>query len=96
MEQKYARFMKRVRDTQTVEIDCSACLDGISQYVDLELATGEVASAMPLVHQHLRQCSVCFEEYQVLLSLAQLEANDGLPSSDALIEQLKQNAQSTG
>ena len=91
MEPKLTRLMRRVRDTQESEIDCSACLDEISRYVELELADGEVERTMPLVHQHLHQCTVCFEEYQVLRELARLEASDDLPSPETLLAQLKRD-----
>ena len=89
MEPKFSRWMRQVRDTQDEEISCSVCLDHISQYVDLELATGEAGQAMPLVSHHLHQCAVCREEYEVLSELARLEAHDDLPTQEELIEQLK-------
>jgi hypothetical protein len=89
MEPKFSRWMKQVRDTQDEEIDCSACLDQISRYVDLELATGEAAQSMPQVELHLRQCAVCREEFEVLSELARLEADDRLPDPAELAERLK-------
>jgi hypothetical protein len=89
MEPKFSRWMKQVRDTKDEEIDCSSCLDQISQYVDLELATGDAARSLPQVEHHLRQCAVCCEEYEVLSELARLEAQDNLPSQDEMIERLK-------
>jgi hypothetical protein len=89
MEQKFSRWMKQVRDTQDEEIDCSTCLDQVSYYVDLELATGEAAQSMPQVGHHLRQCVVCREEYETLRGLARLEARDELPTPDELIARLK-------
>jgi len=95
MEPKFTRLVRRVRDTQESEIDCSACLDQIAQYVDLELANGEAERAMPLVNQHLHQCTVCFEEYQMLREMAQLEANGEMPAADVMLERLKQNQRPT-
>lgn len=89
MEPKFSRWMKQVRDTQAEEIDCGVCLDHISQYVDIELATGEAAQAMPSVSHHLRQCAVCREEYELLSELARLEEQAALPTQAELIEQLK-------
>ncbi len=89
MEPKISRWMKQVRDTQNEEIDCSTCLDQISQYVDLELATGEAACSMPQVEHHLRLCAVCREEYEALSHLARLEAQGELPTTDELIARLK-------
>jgi hypothetical protein len=89
MEEKFPRWMKRIRDTQPDEIDCSACLDQVSQYVDLELAGSDAAGNLPLVKQHLEQCGVCFEEYQALRELARLELDGSLPSQDELSVRLK-------
>jgi hypothetical protein len=91
MEGKLSRWLKQVRDTQDEEIDCSACLDQISRYIDVELASGDAARALPQVGQHLGQCTVCREEYQLLRDLARLEANDRLPALEELIERLKRD-----
>lgn len=90
METKFSRWMKLVRETEDIEINCSDCLDQIAEYVDLELAAGDASSALPQVRHHLDQCQVCREEYHVLRELAQLEAAGDLPTDDELIEQLKQ------
>lgn len=89
MEPKFSHWMKHVRDTQDEEIDCSACLDQISQFVDLELATGEAAQSMPQVDHHLDQCEVCNEEYHILRELALLESDEELPTHEALVERLR-------
>lgn len=89
MKSNYSRWLKRIIDTQEVEIDCTTCLNQISQYVDLELATGSAVDAMPQVSQHLGQCPVCNEEYQVLRDLAHLEVNGLLPTNEELSEKLK-------
>lgn len=89
MESNFSRWMKKVRDTQDQEIDCATCLEHVSRFVDIQLATGQAAQAMPLVAHHLHQCAVCREEYEVISELARLEAQDGLPSQEELIAQLK-------
>jgi hypothetical protein len=94
MEPKISHWMKHVRDTQDEEIDCSACLEQISEYVDLELATGEVTPAMSPVAQHLSQCAVCREEYQLLHDLAQLEADGELPTNEELAGRLRRDSTS--
>ena len=53
MKPNLSRWIKSVRDTQVEEITCSECLDQVSQYVDLELASGQAARQMPRVKQHL-------------------------------------------
>jgi hypothetical protein len=89
MKSNFSRMVKRVQHTQNIEINCSACLDQVSQYVDLELSTGRAADRMPQVKQHLDQCGVCFDEYQILRQLATLELEDHLPDLDDLKGQLK-------
>ncbi len=91
MSNRFSHWVKQIRNTQAVEIDCSACLDQISQYVDIELATGQAAPRMPQVKQHLDQCEVCREEYLVLRELARLEQDGGLPSNDDLKDQLRKS-----
>jgi hypothetical protein len=88
-ESSFSRWLKKVGDTQETEIDCSACLDQISEYVDLDLATGEAAMSLPHVNHHLNQCAICFDEYQVLKELARLESTDELPEEDVLRNQLR-------
>jgi hypothetical protein len=88
MGSKLSRWLKRVQETQDEEISCSECLDQVSQYVDLELATGEADQHMPQLRQHLDQCQVCSEEYQVLRGLARLEAENDLPSQEELAGKL--------
>jgi hypothetical protein len=54
--------------------------------VDLELAGQPVAERLPLLRQHLAQCGVCREEYQVLRELARLTEVGELPSDDDLLK----------
>lgn len=89
MGSNFSRLLKRIRDTQSEEIDCSACLDHISQYVDVEIDKGDAAQRLPLVKQHLDQCGVCFEEYQLLRDLARMEQSGSMPPASTLIDQLK-------
>lgn len=91
MKPNLSRWIKSVRDTQVEEITCSECLDQVSQYVDLELASGQAARQMPRVKQHLDQCLVCREEYQVLQELARMEAEGDLPKKEELLERLKRS-----
>ena len=90
-EAPFKRWIRQVRDTQENEIDCSECLEQLSNFVDLELALGEDGKRMPQVSQHLHQCTVCREEYEVLEQLARLEVDDALPEQADLIEKLKRN-----
>jgi hypothetical protein len=90
MESKFSQFLKRVADTRDDEINCSACLEQIDQYVELELTTAEPARALPLVAHHLAQCKVCHEEYQLLRELALFEARGEQPDNEELAHRLTQ------
>lgn len=92
MKSKLSQLVKRVRDTQEDEINCSACLDHIAQYVDLELDQRDAAGMLPQVKQHLGQCAICFEEYQVLLDLARLERQGQVPSQQALKDRWRKSS----
>lgn len=89
MEPKLSRWMKQVRETVEGEIDCSACLDQIDRYVDLELSTGDASRTMPQIHHHLGMCAVCREEYEILRDLARLESAGEPPAAEELMERLK-------
>jgi hypothetical protein len=50
------------------EIGCDTCWQQICQFAELELAGKDPAEALPLVHEHLRRCSECRDEYEALLA----------------------------
>jgi len=89
MNTNFSKLLQHVHDTQETEISCSDCLDQVSQYVDLELANGDAIGQLPLVKQHLDQCLVCSEEYQLLHQLAVLEVEDRLPGEEELRNKLR-------
>ncbi len=89
MKSKLSRFLRRVQQTREQEINCSECLDQISRYVDLELSAGVPERTLPQVRQHLEQCTVCQEEYQLLRDLARLETSNQPPTTGELITRLK-------
>lgn len=78
---RFERWLRNIRSTQDNEISCSECFDGVSRFVELELAGRDPAAEMPQVQQHLDQCPACREEYETLRDLARLENEGGLPSS---------------
>jgi predicted anti-sigma-YlaC factor YlaD len=78
---KFERFVSQIFQTNEQEILCSECLDLVSDYVDKELAGEAVAQTMAPVKQHLGECRVCREEYEVLRDLARLEAEGHGPSN---------------
>jgi hypothetical protein len=78
------RLLQSIANTEDEEISCTECFDLVSQYVDLEIAGGADDRTLPRLRQHLQECGVCREEYEVLRDLVQLEADARPPFSDEL------------
>jgi hypothetical protein len=76
------RLLQNIADTADEEISCSECFDLVSQYVDLEIAGQAGEGTLPRLRQHLRQCGVCREEYEVLRDLGRLDADGPAPAAD--------------
>ncbi len=66
-------WLGQIYATEAEEISCSDCFDWISEYVDQELAHSPLDARMQRVRQHLGQCRVCREEYELLHELAAQE-----------------------
>lgn len=81
---RFERWLQNIAKTQDREISCSECFDGVSHFVEVELAGEDAAVKMPQLKQHLDQCAACREEYEALRDLARLENEGELPSSDEL------------
>ncbi len=67
------RLVRMIYRTEDEEISCSECFDLVAQYVDSEIAGRPVPARLRRLAQHLDQCGVCREEYEVLRELARLE-----------------------
>jgi hypothetical protein len=78
------RLLQNIATTEDEEISCTECFDLASRYVELEVTGRADDHTLPRLRQHLQQCGVCREEYQVLRDLALLEAQGRPPSSDDL------------
>jgi len=63
------RLVRDVLNTRPDEISCDECLELLDRFVELELAGEDASSALPLVQQHLEQCSSCREEFEALLTV---------------------------
>jgi hypothetical protein len=87
MTARWRRLLRQVHETQDHELSCSECFDQLADFVDLELAGQPVAERLPLLRQHLAQCGVCHEEYQVLRELAQMTATGEVPTDDGASDQ---------
>ena len=78
------RLLQKLADTLDEEISCDECFELVPQYVDLEVAGTAADRMLPQLEQHLGQCGVCREEYEVLRDFARLEAEGRAPSVDDL------------
>ena len=67
------RWLERIDATQEEEISCSECFRLVSVLVDRELAGEDLNKTLKMVKQHLDQCQVCQEEYEILRELAEDE-----------------------
>jgi hypothetical protein len=76
---RFERLVRLISDTRDEELSCTQCFDLLSPYVDLEARGGDAAGSMPRLVQHLRQCGVCNEEYEVLRDLARTDDPSDLP-----------------
>jgi hypothetical protein len=85
----FRRFLRNVEFTQEDEIDCSTCLEQVAMYVDQEHDGANVAEKMPELHLHLVQCGDCYEEYEALRDLVELDLSSGLPDKATLLKQLE-------
>ena len=81
---RFERWLQNIFHTQDEEISCSECFDLLSHFVDMELSGEDAAARMPVLKQHLDQCSTCREEYATLRDIQQLENKGELPSVDDL------------
>lgn len=69
-------WVAQILATQEHEISCSDCFDSLSEYVDRELAHKDPDEHMQQLAQHLGQCRVCHEEYEMLRALVADESGD--------------------
>ena len=87
-DRAFRQLLRNVDLTQDEEIDCTTCLERVPVYVDRELAGADVTEEMPELYLHLAQCGDCFEEYEALRDLVELDSSSGLPDKATLLEQL--------
>lgn len=79
---QFQRWLRQIHDTEVEELSCSECFDLVSHYVDRELAGEPADEQLPRLKQHLDQCRVCREEYELLRDLARLEADEAARAGD--------------
>lgn len=67
-EQKLKRLIYGALNAAPDEIGCDDCFAVLDRYAELHLRGKDVAEAMPLVHDHLKRCKACREEFEALLA----------------------------
>ena len=72
-------WLRNISETQDEEISCTECFDLVSRFVELETSVDDVVTELPQVKQHLDQCRVCRDEYELLRDLARLEDEGQTP-----------------
>ena len=61
------KLMRAVAETRETEIGCDECFEQMDRFAEIEFSGSDSATAMPLVHDHLRKCEDCHEKYEALL-----------------------------
>jgi ubiquitin len=71
---KFDVWVKKILATEDEEISCSECFDLLSEYVEVEVSHTPVQKDYGKLKQHLLQCQVCRDEYEILRDLARMDA----------------------
>ena len=61
------KLMRVLAETREREIGCDECFEQMDRFAEIEFSGSDSATAMPLVHEHLRKCEDCHEQYEALL-----------------------------
>ncbi len=61
------KLVRAVAETRETEIGCDQCFEQMDRFAEIEFSGSDAAGAMPLVHDHLRKCEDCHEQYEALL-----------------------------
>jgi hypothetical protein len=69
------RFLERIAGTEGEELSCSECFDMLDTAVEHELSGRGETPGWRRFTQHLEQCPVCREEYEILKEFIRAEAN---------------------
>lgn len=62
-------IMKMLALTTDREINCSECLQHVSEFAESQLANRPVGEVIASVEQHLAMCPECREEYEALMKI---------------------------
>ena len=72
-------WLRNIYQTQDIEISCTECFGLVSRFVEQETSGGAFTTELLQVKQHLDQCRVCRDEYEMLRDLARLENESQTP-----------------
>ncbi len=61
------KLVRAVAETRESETGCDECFEQMDRFAEIEFSGSDAATAMPLVHDHLRKCEDCHELYEALL-----------------------------
>jgi hypothetical protein len=61
------KLVRALAETREREIGCDECFEQMDRFAEMEFSGSDSATAMPLVHDHLRKCEDCHEKYEALL-----------------------------
>lgn len=68
-KQQIKKLLSWVLETRSEEIDCEQCLGDMAQFAEAELEGADLDEAMRRVEAHLRICTECTEEFELLLEV---------------------------
>jgi predicted anti-sigma-YlaC factor YlaD len=74
--EKLKLMLQSILDTRPVEMDCSECFDHLDYFAEMIAAGKNASQVMPLVHDHLKRCKACREEFDTLVELVGLTGLD--------------------
>ncbi len=77
-KEQFKEILDKIYNTQDEEIDCGELYDAVARFVDMEISGADAAAILPLVHQHLGECPPCYDLYDALHAIAELEAEGRL------------------
>ena len=69
-------MVERLLGPNSYEVGCDECFELLDEFVELELAGGEVEERMPGLRAHLEGCSVCRGEHEALRALVSADDHE--------------------
>lgn len=76
---KFDSWIKKILATEDEEISCSECFKQVSDYVAWEVSGQPIQANLRKVKQHLDQCQACYDEYEILRDLVEMDVDRQSP-----------------